>query len=99
MDVLAGVEGTVTFTGGGDDTVAVETEDGERVRYLHLARIDVGVGEIVHEDTIVGQMGGTPIHLHLDMQDPEGNWVDPQNVEWGEEDLDPPPRDDEVASF
>lgn len=99
VDVHAGVNGEVTFVGGDYGTVAVETEDGQRVRYLHLADINVEVGDTVNGETIVGEMGGTgpegadqySIHLHLDLQDPDANWEDPQEQEWDMGDAEFPP--------
>jgi hypothetical protein len=90
VEVNAGVEGTVTFSGGNYGTVAVETEDGSRVRYLHLDDINLEVGDDVNPDTVVGTMGGRgpngpnqyPTHLHIDVQNPNNNWVDPAETDW-----------------
>lgn len=56
--------------------VLVDIGDGKRLRYIHLSRIDVRVGQKVGYSTPIGVMGDTgtstapgQVHLHLDLFD------------------------------
>jgi murein DD-endopeptidase MepM/ murein hydrolase activator NlpD len=57
-----------SMDGGWGNHVEVEGDDGWRRQYAHLARIDVKVGDIVDEGTVLGLVGttgsSTAIHLH-----------------------------------
>lgn len=57
---------------------------GHRVRYMHLGAIrpDLNPGMIVEAGEEIGVMGGTAIqtsapHVHIDIEDPDGERVDP----------------------
>ena len=58
--------------------------EGYRIRYMHLAAIhpDLQEGDIIEPGQEIGLMGGTGFHeslphLHLDIEDPDGDRVDP----------------------
>lgn len=64
--------------------VLVDIGDGKKLRYIHLSRIDVSVGQEVGYSTPIGVMGDTgtstapgQVHLHLDLFD-GSNRVDPE---------------------
>ncbi len=57
-------------------------DTGETVRYGHLDKLNVKAGDIVEKGQVLGLSGNTGIssgaHLHFDIRDAQGNWVDPQ---------------------
>ena len=64
--------------------VLVDIGGGKKLRYIHLSRIDVTVGQKVGYSTPIGVMGDTgastargQVHLHLDLFD-GANRVDPE---------------------
>lgn len=71
--------GTVTdagYSSAPGNYVLVDIGDGKKLRYIHLSRIDVTVGQKVGYSTPIGVMGDTgtstargQIHLHLDLFD------------------------------
>lgn len=85
VKVYAGIEGKVVFVGGQYGTVTIETSDGYTVQYLHFEKFEVGKGERVTPDTILGEMGGRgpegpsefSIHVHIQVKDQNGELIDP----------------------
>ncbi len=72
------------------NTVTVEHEDGWRTRYLHMMRdaMTVEVGDRVDCGSPLGRVGSsgnssTP-HLHLGLEDPSGQTVDPYAGEYSQ---------------
>jgi hypothetical protein len=77
----------VTFAGiRGEDGMLVELAfaDGLRLRFAHLGRIDVALGERVEPAQVIGLIGSTGrnagAHLHLEAVK-DGNIVDPETIE------------------
>ena len=77
--------GTVTFAGydgSYGNKIVVEHEDGTETWYCHLSAINVGVGDAVTNQTVIGLVGATGNvtgdHLHLELRPAGGgDPVDP----------------------
>lgn len=71
-------EGKVLFSGksrGYGNLVVVESEDGTRIRYAHLSRLEVAKGDRVTRHQMIGRVGSTGRatgpHLHLEIERPD----------------------------
>lgn len=72
-------EGKVEFTGytadGKGNIVVVDHGDGLKTVYAHLGKIEVGVGNAVNKNTVIGTVGltgrTTGPHLHIEVYDGE----------------------------
>ena len=79
--------GIVEFAGqvfdGKGNIVIVDHGDGLKSLYAHMSRIEVGVGNLVNTNTIIGAVGltgrTTGPHVHLEIYD-NGIAVDPASV-------------------
>ena len=72
------------FVKGTGNTVVIEDYDGNKYTYGHLASLNVKVGDEIDDDYSLGVMGKTGstdggVHLHLAVQDPDGNYKDPRD--------------------
>lgn len=73
--ILPVTEGEVTFAGysnaGYGNLVIIKHKLGYESLYAHLSKIDVGVGQKVQENTLIGRVGSTGFstgnHLHLEI--------------------------------
>ncbi len=86
-EFTAGVYGTVLASRPG--FVAVQLADGNVVQYLHASDVRLKPGQDVKPDTILGETGhlgasgkplDMPIHLHIQVTNPEGKLVDPDRA-------------------
>jgi murein DD-endopeptidase MepM/ murein hydrolase activator NlpD len=82
--IVAAKDGTVVeagWAGAYGKTVVVQHADGTKTLYAHLHTIEVGVGQTVALGQQIGTLGSTGNstgpHLHFEVIDPAGNWVDP----------------------
>lgn len=93
--------GTVVDLGkmrSGIQYVTIEYENGDKVRFLHLSKIDpkLKVNEMVYEGQIIGLSGNSgtykgkdgkyhnyPAHLHVDAVDKNGNKISPELNNYG----------------
>ena len=61
-DTVASKSGTITKTGYDSSMgnyIYLDTQDGYRVKYMHLSSIDVEVGQTVKRGDVVGKIGST----------------------------------------
>ena len=69
----SGVKGIVTYAGvkgNYGNMIEVRRNDGLKVRYAHLSKIEVRVGQTVYEGDKIGEVGSTGMatgpHLHYE---------------------------------
>ena len=69
---------------GYGNMVLVEHDDGSKALYAHLSKFVANVGDRVEKDSVIGLSGNsgwsTGPHLHLQISDTEGRWVNPLSV-------------------
>ena len=72
--VNSGVKGIVTYAGGKGNygnMIEVRRSDGLKVRYAHLSKIEVRVGQRIQEGDKIGEVGSTGMatgpHLHYEV--------------------------------
>ena len=73
-DVYSGVKGVVTYSGergNYGNMIELERNDGLKVRYAHLSKINVSIGQLVNEGEKIGESGNTGMstgpHLHYEV--------------------------------
>lgn len=73
-ELMAGVSGIITYSGEKGNygkLVEIERDDGLKVRYAHLSKINVEVGDEVKEGEIIGYTGNSGMstgpHLHYEV--------------------------------
>lgn len=83
-DVYAAKDGVVVEAGWGGaygNTVVIQHADGMQTRYAHMSRNSVSVGQTVTAGQHIGDVGSTGNttgpHLHFEVMDANGNFVDP----------------------
>jgi len=86
-ELYAPVEGTVIHAGGDwnrgnyGEAIVIQTATGHRIILGHLNGVSVRPGQRVGPGTMLGRTGSTGYgsgpHLHLEVQDGDGNLVDP----------------------
>lgn len=71
---MAGVSGIITYSGEKGNygkLIEIERDDGLKVRYAHLSKINVEVGDKVNEGEIIGYTGNSGMstgpHLHYEV--------------------------------
>jgi len=92
VGVKAGTEGTVVSVGINYGTVNIQTSDGHLIQYMHFDHIYVKEHQKVGPNTVLGEMGGRgpkgpnqyKVHVHIEVEDPEGELVDPTNYFFGD---------------
>jgi murein DD-endopeptidase MepM/ murein hydrolase activator NlpD len=84
-EIHACSSGTVTTAGEFDMVgkyIVIKDETGYMTHYEHLSEIDVSVGDEVRHGDVIGKVGSTGDstgpHLHLGIQDADGNWLNPE---------------------
>lgn len=86
-EVLSCTGGTIKETGFDEadgNYVMVEGDDGYTCYYKHLKDVCVENGDRITLGTVIGTVGNTGNstgpHLHLGIQNPAGEWIDPVSV-------------------
>lgn len=86
--VMSSVDGTVTYAGrngGYGNFIEVRRKDGLTVRYAHLNKINIAVGNNVKMGDKIGEVGSTGVstgsHLHFEVLK-DGNSVNPMDFEY-----------------
>jgi murein DD-endopeptidase MepM/ murein hydrolase activator NlpD len=69
---------------GYGNMVMIKHDDGSQALYAHLSQFVAKVGDRVDKDSVVGLSGNsgwsTGPHLHLQISDTEGKWINPLSV-------------------
>ncbi|MCD7725860.1 MAG: M23 family metallopeptidase [Clostridiales bacterium] len=88
------MEGTVEVSGYSESAgnwIVIRDEDGYVSKYMHCSALLVGAGTQVARGQLIATVGSTGhstgAHLHLQIEDPDGNYINPLYIcaEYGEE--------------
>ncbi len=90
VELYAPFDGKAVMWGGegydGGNWMTLERPNGDLIQFAHLSAYKAG-GEVQEGDriAITGNTGKitTGPHLHIQIKDKDGNWLDPETYNWG----------------